>query len=139
MQHIHVYYLVDGLVPESSGWGVWLVDIVVLPMGLQTPSAPSVISLTPPLRTPHSVQQLAVSIQFCICKALAGPFRRQLYQAPFSKHFLASTTVVEFVTVCGVYSQVGQSLYGLSFSVCSGICLQICSCEYFVTLSKKRN
>ena len=30
-------------------WGVWLVDIVVLPMGLQTPSAPSVLPLTPPL------------------------------------------------------------------------------------------
>jgi hypothetical protein len=37
-----VYSLVGGLVPESSG-GVWLVDIVVFPMRLQTPSAPSVI------------------------------------------------------------------------------------------------
>jgi hypothetical protein len=27
----------------------WLVDIVVLPMGLQTPSAPSVFALTHPL------------------------------------------------------------------------------------------
>jgi hypothetical protein len=27
---------------------VWLVDIVVLPMGLQTPSAPSVLALTSP-------------------------------------------------------------------------------------------
>jgi hypothetical protein len=36
----------------SSPWElceVWLIDIVVLPMGLQTPSAPSVLSLTPPL------------------------------------------------------------------------------------------
>ena len=32
-------------------WGVWLVDIVVLPMRLQTPSTPSVLSLTPPLGT----------------------------------------------------------------------------------------
>jgi len=32
----YVYSLVGGLVPGSSG-GVWLVDIVVLPMGLQTP------------------------------------------------------------------------------------------------------
>jgi len=31
--------------------GVWLVDIVVCSMGLQTPSAPSVLSLTPPLWT----------------------------------------------------------------------------------------
>jgi hypothetical protein len=32
-------------------WGYWLVDIVVLPMGLQTPSAPSVLSLTSPFGT----------------------------------------------------------------------------------------
>jgi hypothetical protein len=32
-------------------WGFWLVDIVVLPMELQTPSAPSVLSLTPSLGT----------------------------------------------------------------------------------------
>jgi hypothetical protein len=32
-----------------------LVDIVVLPMGLQTPSAPSDLSLTPPIKTPWSV------------------------------------------------------------------------------------
>jgi hypothetical protein len=30
---------------------VWLVDIAVFPMGLQTPLAPSVLSLTPPLGT----------------------------------------------------------------------------------------
>ena len=33
-----------------SPWELWLVDIVVLPMGLQTSSVPSVLSLTPPLR-----------------------------------------------------------------------------------------
>jgi len=48
----HVYSLVDGLVPGSSG-GICLVDVIVLPMGLQTPSAPSVFSLTPPLG-PHA-------------------------------------------------------------------------------------
>jgi hypothetical protein len=46
-----VYTLVGGLVHGSSGVGmeVWLVDIVFLRMGLQTPSSPSVLSLTPPL------------------------------------------------------------------------------------------
>ena len=36
------------------GWrgGVWLVDIVVLPMGLQTPSTPSVPSLNSSIRDP---------------------------------------------------------------------------------------
>jgi hypothetical protein len=70
-------------------------DIVVLPMGLQTPSTPSVLSLTPLLGT-NRVQWLAVNIHFCICEALAGPLRRQPYQAPFSMHFLASTMVSEF-------------------------------------------
>jgi len=55
---LHVYSLVGGLVPGSSG-GVWLVDIIVLPMGLQTPSAPSTLSITPPLGFPCSVQWLS--------------------------------------------------------------------------------
>jgi hypothetical protein len=38
---LHVYSLVGGLVPGSSG-GVWLVDITVHTMGLQTPSSPAV-------------------------------------------------------------------------------------------------
>ena len=42
-------------------WGFWLVDIVDLPMGLQSPSAPSVLSPTLPLGTPWSVQWLAGS------------------------------------------------------------------------------
>jgi hypothetical protein len=35
----HVNSFVDGFV-LGSYWGVWLVDIVVLPMELQTPSTP---------------------------------------------------------------------------------------------------
>jgi hypothetical protein len=38
-----VYFLLDCLVPGSSGVGVWLVDIVVFPVGLQTTSTPSVL------------------------------------------------------------------------------------------------
>ena len=77
-------------------WGYWLVHIVVPPMGLQTPSAPWVLSLAPSLGTLCSIQWMAVSIHFCICQALAEPLRRQLYQAPVSKHFLASTIVSGF-------------------------------------------
>ena len=73
-----MYSFVDGLGPGAlEGEGVWLVDTVVLPMGLQTPSTPSVLSLTPLLGTPCSVQWLAVSIHLCICKALTEPLRRQ--------------------------------------------------------------
>ena len=32
-------------------WELWFVNIVAPPMGLQTPSAPSVLSLNPPLGT----------------------------------------------------------------------------------------
>ena len=54
---LHVYSLVGSLVPGSFGcvcvWGgslaVWY---CCSPMGLQTPSAPSVLSLTPPLGNP---------------------------------------------------------------------------------------
>ena len=44
-----------GLVPRSSG--VWLVDIVVLPMELQTPSAHS----SPCTHLPHTAVRLAGS------------------------------------------------------------------------------
>jgi len=67
--------------------------------GLQTPSAqlvPSVLSLTPPLQTLCSIQWLAVSICLCICQTLAEPLRRQLYQVPVSKHFLASAILSGF-------------------------------------------
>jgi hypothetical protein len=51
----HVYSLIGDLVPGSSG-GYWLVYIVVPPIGLLTPSAPWVLSPTPPLGTLCSVQ-----------------------------------------------------------------------------------
>jgi hypothetical protein len=76
-------------------WWYLLVHIVVLPMGLQIPSAPSVLSLAPPLGTRCSVQWLAVSIRLCICQALAEPLRRQLYQATVS-NYLVSTIVSQF-------------------------------------------
>jgi hypothetical protein len=77
-------------------WGYWLVHIDVPPMGLQTPSAPWVLSLAPSLGTLCSVQWMTVSIHFCICQALVEPHKRQLYQAPVSKHLLVSTIVSGF-------------------------------------------
>jgi hypothetical protein len=76
-----------------------LVDILVFHMALQTPSAPFVLSLTPPLGTPCSGQWLAVSICLCIYKTLAEPLRRQLYQTPVSVHFLESIIVSTLLTV----------------------------------------
>jgi hypothetical protein len=39
---------------------------------------------------------LAVNIHLCICQALAKPLRRQLYQAPVNKLFLASSILSGF-------------------------------------------
>jgi hypothetical protein len=107
-------------------------------MGLQTPSAPLVLSLVPPLGTLCSAQWVdAHSIHLCICQVLVEPLRRQLYQAPVSKHLLASTIVSGLVTVYRMNPQVGQSLDGLSFSLCSTLCLCNSSHGYFVPPSKK--
>ena len=77
-------------------WRYWLVHIVVRPMGLQTSWNPWVLSLAHLLRTLCSVQWLTVSIHFCICQALAEPFRKPLHQAPVSKLLLPSTIVSGF-------------------------------------------
>ena len=52
-----------------------MVDIVVLPMGVKTASASSVLPLTPPLWSSCSVRWLAASIHVCIVQALAEPLR----------------------------------------------------------------
>ena len=92
-----------------------MVDSVRIPMGLQTPSAPSFLSLTPPLGTPRSFQWLAVSVHLCICQALAETLRRQLYQATVKKNSLAST-IVSMLTVYEVDPQ-GSSLWLALLSV----------------------
>ena len=51
-------------------WGYSLVHVDVPSMGLQNSLAPWVLSLAPSLRTLCSVQWMAVSIYFCICKLL---------------------------------------------------------------------
>jgi hypothetical protein len=83
-------------------------------MELQTPSASWVLSLAPLLGKLCSVQWLAESIHFCICQALAEPLRRQLYQAPISKHLLASTIVSRFGG-CLWDGSLGGAVSGLSF------------------------
>jgi hypothetical protein len=81
---------------------------------LQTLSTPTVPSLTPLLGTPHSVQCLAVNIHLCICKALAGPLRRQPYQAPFSMHFLTPEILSRF-GVCIWDGSRGRKVSGWPF------------------------
>ena len=77
-------------------WRVWLVDNVVPPIGLQTLTAPSVLSLAPSLGSTCLVRWLAASIINCICMTLAEPLRRHPYLAPASKYYLASAIVLGF-------------------------------------------
>jgi hypothetical protein len=95
-------------------WGVWLIDSVVPPMGLQTSSAPSVLSLTPPLGSSYSIQCLVACICICINQALAEPLKGQLYWAPVSKHFLASAIVPGF-GVCRWDICLGVAVSGCPF------------------------
>jgi hypothetical protein len=59
----------------------------------KAPSASSVLPPTPPLGYLCSVQWWATSIHISIVQDLAQPLKRQLYQAPVSKHFLSSVIV----------------------------------------------
>ena len=68
-------------------------------MSDKTPSAPSALPLTPPLGSLCSVRWLTASIRISIGHDLVEPLKRLLYQAPVSKHFLASAIVSGFV-VC---------------------------------------
>jgi hypothetical protein len=104
-------------------------------MGLQTPSIPSVPSLTPLLGTLRSVQCLAANVCLCICKAPAGPLRRQSYQAPFSMYFLVFTIVSGFGN-CIWHESPGGTVSEQPF-LQSLLYLHICSCEYFVLLLRR--
>jgi hypothetical protein len=112
---LHGFSLVGGCW-ELWGWGFvsgWLMMLFFL-MGLQTHSVPSVLSLTPPLGTSCSGQWLPIIIQLHMCGGLAGPLRRQRYQAPVSKLFLASTMVSGF-GVCIWDGSLGRTVNGWPF------------------------
>jgi len=94
-----------------------LVDIVLLPVGLKTPSAPSVLFLlTPPLGA-HFQFNDWLRASDSTSEALAEPLRRQLYQAPVSMHFLASTILSVFSDSLWDGSLGGWGYQGYSFRV----------------------
>jgi hypothetical protein len=66
------------------------------------------------LGTPYSIWWIAESIHLCICQVLVEPLRRQLYQAPVSKHLLTSTIVSRFGDCIWVGSP-GGAFSGWSF------------------------
>jgi hypothetical protein len=103
-----------------SPWELWwvsLVDFVILPVGLQSPSAPSAL-LTLPLGSLDSVPWLVMSIWICISQVLAEPFRGQPYQAPVCKHIFESAIVSGF-NVCRWNGSLGGVVSGWPFSSAS--------------------
>jgi hypothetical protein len=117
----------------ALGGGVWLVDIVVLPMGLQTSSAPPVPSLTPPLLS---------SMVGCEHPPLdlSGSGRASqetaIYQAHVSMHFLVSVIMSAFGDCIWDGSPGGAVFRWPFLQSLTTLCLHVCSCEYFVPLSK---
>ena len=118
-----------------SPWELCLVDVFVLPMRLQTPSAPSVLSQTPPLGISCSDEWLTKSMCLCIWKALAGSQETVisgfLHQAFLGIHKNAG------VTLYGINHHVVQSLDDLSFSLCSILYLHVSSYEYLAPLLRR--
>jgi hypothetical protein len=94
----------------------------------KAPSAPSVLPLTPLFGSLCSVQWLSVSILICIGQNLAEPLRRQVYQVPVSKLFLASAVVSEFW-----YLHVGGiPTWGSLWMVFPSISAPLCPCISFI-------
>jgi hypothetical protein len=108
-------------------WEVRLVDIVLLPMWLQSPSALSVLPLTLPLGYQCSVRWWAISICICIGQAVAEHHRNQLHQASVSKCFLESAIVSGF----GVSKWVGSLGGAISRWPFFSLCSSLCSCISF--------
>jgi hypothetical protein len=107
-------------------WVVRPTDFV-LPMELQSPSAPPVLLPALPLGSLSSVSWLALSIHLCFGEWLVKPPKEQPHQIPVSKLLLAMLTVSSLVSTDMMDPQVGQSPNGPSFSLCS----ISCSCSSF--------
>ena len=133
---LHVYSFIGGPVPWKSR-GSGQLTLLLPSWGCKAPQLLHSLLQLLHRRTLCSVQWLVVSTHLCICQALAERLGRQPYQASISKHFPASTVASGF----GSYiwdGSLGGTVSGWPFfSLCSILCLHICSCEYFVQPSKK--
>jgi hypothetical protein len=80
-------------------WGIKSSQEKGTPLSLipdNTPSAPSVFLLTPPLESICSVWWLAASLPICIVQDREEPLRWQLYQVLVSKNFFVSAIISGF-------------------------------------------
>ena len=121
---------------KTHDFSLWESQVCCSSCGLQIPSTPSVLSLTPPLETnaqSNGWLQASASVFVRFWQSLSGDSYIRLLSVCTSWH---PQQCLYLVTVYGMDPQVGKSLDGLSFSLCSTLCLHICSCEYFVPPSK---
>jgi hypothetical protein len=106
----------------SLHWGIKTSQDRGPPLTLMPDKAPSAPSPDSSIGIPVLSPMVGCETSHLYCQALAEPLRRQLYQIPVSKHFLASEILSQFGFSCGIDPQVVQSLGGLSFSLCSTLC-----------------
>ena len=107
-------------------------------MGLKTPSAPWVLSLAPSLGTLCSVQWMTVSQLMYLPGIGKASHIGDIYiRLQSAKSCLLLQQCLGLVVVYGIDPQVGQSLHGHSFSLCSKVCLCNYFHGYFVPPSKK--
>jgi hypothetical protein len=128
---LQVYFLVGGPVPGSSG-GSGLLTLLLFLWGCKPPLL--LQSLLQLLHRGPSVQSNGwlwafASVFVRLWQSLSGDSHIRLSSASTSQHPQEHPGLV---AVYGMDPQVGQSLDGLSFSLCSTRCLYISSCEYFV-------
>jgi hypothetical protein len=82
--------------------------------GVAVPFSSSVLPLALSLWSPGSVWWFPMSICICISQVMVDPLREQPYQAPVSKHFLASAVVSGF-GVCRWDGSLGGVVSGWPF------------------------
>jgi len=133
---LHVYSLVGGLVPGSSGTSAWLICCssygVANHLNYFSPFSNSYIGdliRSPMVGSEHSPLYLSGCGRASQETAISGSWQHVPLRISSSEWIL--------VTACGTDPHVWWSLDGLSFSLCSTLCLCISSCEYFVPPSKK--
>ena len=123
----HVCSLVFGLVSgnsEESGF----TDTAFLPMGLQFPSAPSILPLTLPYWSPTSVQWLAVNICICLSQLLVEPLRGQPCQSSVYTHNIASVLCQDLVGCACIGWIPSLARHWVAFLSVAAL---FCPCVYF--------
>ena len=109
-----------GLVSGNSEWS-GLVDTVVLPMRLQSPSASSILPLTLLKESLTLIQWLGVSICNCLSQLVVEYFRGHICQALVCMHNMASVIVCvhwmdpKLVQSLGAFLSLSAPFFTLNF------------------------